>query len=269
MERGDKPEAIYNEPGGDDDTKAAKADLDDVDSDPAAARDDQRSAGDGAKRPDGASRCLERVGQRQPQAEERIGERNDDEVAGGQELDLGHVGEQADPGVRERHGKRTNASGHARRKRGPGPRTAGSPGKLACADVGPDQSEDASAEAERQGIEQVFEAYGGSKTRKFRRAKRPDEASEHREREIVERGLQRHRRADPQDFNEKPAPQPYATQCEPDSGPSRDKVPSQFNARHGERRERGYAGTGDAGGSGPTPNISVGTSRMCRTWDAR
>ena len=37
MERGGKPEAIYNEPGGDDDTKAAKADLDDVDSDPAAA----------------------------------------------------------------------------------------------------------------------------------------------------------------------------------------------------------------------------------------
>ena len=105
MERGGKPEAVYNEPSGHDDTQATEAGLDDMDNDPAAARDDQRAAGDGAKRPDGASRCLERVGQCQPQAEERIGERNDDEVAGRKEMNLGQSGEQADPDVRERHGK--------------------------------------------------------------------------------------------------------------------------------------------------------------------
>ena len=155
-------------------------------------------------------------------------------------MDLGHVGEHADPGVRERHGKRTDASGHARRKHGPDPRTADSPDKLACADVGPDQSKDASAEAERQGIEQVFEAYGGigAPTRR-----------------ISTKSLRLSR-----------------TPLSVNRTAVRPETRYQANTTLATANDVSVATPAPAmpsGGSGPTPNISVGTSRMCRTWDTR
>ena len=87
--------------------------------------------------------------------------------------------------------------------------------EIARADICADHRQRAGAQTERQGIEQIFKTHGDAEACQLHRAQSADETRERGKRQIVENGLERHRRTDAQNLDEQPSVEAHAAQGEP------------------------------------------------------